>query len=108
MSNNQMNAEQKVVATLGQLGAEVVWLGASGVDSVYFTREGITDADLKYLKGLTSLTKLKLNRSLITDAGLKHLQSLTSLVQLHLAGIFGRWFCVRLRHLSPHLGCNVP
>ena len=86
MSNNQMNAERKAAAKLGQLGAEVVWLGASGVDSVYFTREGITDADLKYLKGLTSLTKLKLNRSLITDAGLKHLQSLTSLVQLHLAG----------------------
>jgi hypothetical protein len=86
MSNNQMNAEQKAAATLGQLGAEVVWLGASGVDSVYFTREGITDADLKPLKGLANLTKLKLNRSLITDAGLKHLQSLTSLVQLHLAG----------------------
>ncbi len=52
MSEKQMNAEQKAVAALGQLGAEVVWLGTSGVDSVYFTRVRIADADLKHLKGL--------------------------------------------------------
>ncbi len=85
MSEKQMNAEQKACVALGQLGAEIVWLGTSGVDSVYFTRVRITDADLKHLKGLTSLKKLKLNHSPITDAGLKRLQSLTNLVQLHLA-----------------------
>ena len=73
-----MNSEQKAIAALDQLGAEVIRLGTSGVDSVYFTLVRITDADLKHLKGLTSLTKLKLNHSPITDAGLKRLQSLTT------------------------------
>ena len=85
MSEKQMNAEQEAFATLDHLGADIVWLGTSGVDSVYFTRVRITDADLKHLKGLTGLKKLKLNHSPITDAGLKRLQNLTNLVQLHLA-----------------------
>ena len=85
MSEKQMNADQKAFAALDQLGADIVWLRTSGVDSVYFTRVRISDADLQHLKGLTSLTKLKLNHSPITDAGLKRLESLTNLVQLHLA-----------------------
>ena len=84
MADRQTNAEQKALAAFDQLGAEIVWLGASDVDSVYFTRVQITDGDLKHLKGLTSLKKLKLNGSPITDAGLTHLQGLTNLVQLHL------------------------
>jgi hypothetical protein len=85
LTEKQMKSQQKAIAALDQLGAEVVWHGTSGVDSVYFNRVQIADADLKCLKGLTGLTKLKLNHSPITDAGLKRLRSLTSLVQLHLA-----------------------
>ncbi len=85
MSEKQMDAERKALAALDRLGAETVWLGSGGVDSVYFTRVGITDADLKLLKGLENLKKLSLSHSRITDAGLKRLQSLASLVQLHLA-----------------------
>ena len=85
MKKKQINAEQRAAAALGQLGAEIVWFGTTGVDSVYFTRVRIADADLKQLKGLGSVTKLKLNGSPITDAGLKSLTSLTSLVQLHLS-----------------------
>ena len=50
MSEKQMNAEQEAFATLDHLGADIVWLGTSGVDSVYFTRVRITDAYLKHLK----------------------------------------------------------
>ena len=69
MTEKQMNSEQKAVAALDRLGAEIVRLDA--VESVYFIRERITDADLTHIKGLTSLKKLKLNDSPITDAGLK-------------------------------------
>ena len=78
MRSGQMNAEQEAFAAIEQPGAEIVWLGTSGVDSVYFARVQITDADLKHLKGLTGLTKMKLNHSPITDAGLKLLRSLTT------------------------------
>ena len=64
-----MNAEQKAAATLGQLGAEVVWLGTSGVDSVYFTQVRITDADLEHLKSLGSLESLDISETNVTKEG---------------------------------------
>ncbi len=48
MSEKQMNAEQEAFAALDQLDAEIVSLATGGVDSVYFTRVRITDADLKH------------------------------------------------------------
>jgi internalin A len=75
-------AEQKVMSSLERLDADIVYLPSSCVVSVYFTRSQVTDADLKCLKELSNLAKLKLNQSPITDAGLK---GLGSLVQLHLA-----------------------
>jgi len=56
MTEKQMNAEQKAVAALDRLGAEIVWLDA--VESVYFIRERITDADLKHVKGCPGPTTL--------------------------------------------------
>ena len=46
----------------------------------------VTDADLVYLKELTSLERLYLSSSKITDVGLVHLKGLTNLVSLGLSG----------------------
>ncbi len=86
MTDRQTNPEAKTIAVLNRLGADLGWLGAGSVDSVYFTRVRITDLDLKHLKELSDLRKLKLNGSPITDTGLKQLQGLTNLVQLQLSG----------------------
>ena len=64
MTEMQMNAEQKAAAVLKQLGAEGGWVGTSGVVSVYFTRDPITDADLQRLEGLPNFKKLKLRKQI--------------------------------------------
>ena len=46
---------------------------------VYLTGDRISDADLKRLKGLTSIQTLSLAGTQITDAGMEHLKGLTSL-----------------------------
>ena len=46
---------------------------------VYLTGDRISDADLEYLKGLTSIQTLSLAGTQITDAGTEHLKGLTSL-----------------------------
>jgi len=55
------------------------------VTAVKFIRRGDTNAELKYLKGLTELKTLDLNFSYVTDAGLKHLKGLTNLQTLYLS-----------------------
>ena len=55
------------------------------VTAVKFIRRGDTNAELKYLKGLTNLQTLDLNFSYVTDAGLKHLKGLTNLQTLYLS-----------------------
>jgi hypothetical protein len=46
----------------------------------------VTDADLKYLKGLTQLIRLDLGNHPITDAGLENLEGLT---ELRVLGLYG-------------------
>jgi hypothetical protein len=46
----------------------------------------VTDAGLRYLRGMTRLVSLDLTSQRITDAGLEHLQGLAQLEELRLAG----------------------
>jgi hypothetical protein len=46
-------------------------------------QQGVTDARLEHLKGLTSLQSLNLSATGVTDAGLVHLKGLTSLQELN-------------------------
>ena len=49
-----------------------------------FTGPSVTDGDLEYIKNLTSVRILFLNRTDVTDRGLAHLEGLTNLQSLSL------------------------
>ena len=54
--------------------------------SLDLTERKITDAGLKEIRELTSLTTLSLSHNRITDAGLKELRALSKLTKLELTG----------------------
>ena len=54
------------------------------VDFVSLSESSLTDAGMLYLKALTSLQRLHLNRTKVTDAGLAHIRDLTELESLEL------------------------
>ena len=66
------------LALLIPLKKQLIWLKLGN--------KKITDASLKILSQLTTLTRLSLENTLITDQGLKHLQSLKKLQYLNLLG----------------------
>ena len=74
------------IAKIKMLGGRVSLNESGEVISVALGGTQITDAGLKHLKGLTSLTVLSLRQTQITDAGLEPLKGLTGLYYLDLTG----------------------
>ena len=58
--------------------------GLSKLETLNVDRTQITDAGLAHLERLVSLTSVNLNRTQITDAGLEHLKGLKNIRRLHL------------------------
>ena len=81
------NAEEKSVKFVEKLGGKVTrdqkLLGKPVID-VFQSWDDVTDARLKELAGLKSLTILNLGGTKVTDAGLKELTEIKSLTGLGL------------------------
>jgi hypothetical protein len=69
------------------------------VRSVQMFGEGISDAGLKYLEDVKSLSHLTIARTSVTDNGLGALPTLKSLDHLYLAGAFTADGLQKLRHI---------
>ncbi|MBL4886165.1 MAG: hypothetical protein JKY95_16740 [Planctomycetaceae bacterium] len=79
-----IDSENKAIEAIKALGGEVSLDESGNVQSVDFSRTGITDAGLVHLKGMTNLEYLDLEGTKVSDAGLVHLKGLTGLRRLHL------------------------
>ena len=64
-------AQTKAVAAIKRLGGKVRFGISGDVVMVELNHTQITDAELEHLKGMTSLTELKLAGTQVTDAGLE-------------------------------------
>ena len=74
------------------------------LEKLQLSNTKITDAGLKYLRGLTQLQVLVLENTSITDAGLEYLESLTQLKLLGMAGDTGitRWGREKFKKAVPN------
>ena len=69
--------------------------------------EGITDASLQYISGLTGLEELTVRPpATIRDAGFVHLRNLTSLNRLVVSGMYENVTGSGLAHIAPLVGLN--
>ena len=85
--NQEVGDQKTALAKIEKLGGRIEFgADAQGrrVIRVDFFGAQVTDAGLKYLKGLTQLQQLSLIQAQVTDAGLEHLKGLTQLERLNL------------------------
>ena len=76
--------QNEAIAAIEKLGGRHSLDEKERVVSVDLQQTQVTDDDLEYLKGLTTLQSLDLFVTQVSDAGLEHLKGMTSLQHLQL------------------------
>jgi hypothetical protein len=99
-------SKEDAVAAIKKLGGKVQTAENHGqpVVKVDLFRQPVTDAGLVHLKGLKSLSNLRLSETKVTDTGLVHIKGLTKLSRLFLSDIqvtdAGLVYLKRLVHME--------